>query len=333
METNFDVNLEAVGKPVFLIFKGGGWREMVLAADGTIPLGAHNPNEMFWHLDKNGPFNQRILYLLNANKEVTAVLKNSSYDNDVWHGSWMIGKQIRSVFLVYMHKHEVARKLSLLTKDYFVTAEDEVNRANTSSYLFDVLKVEDGYCKGFQASQKGNEVLGMLSTIYSRVKTMQRFIEIGTCDGGMFVSMLYFFRAVYGNVHGVSLDLNQRHMTPYVLKDDANLSFFQADSKSDKAKGIISNYSSFDFAFIDGDHSYSGALNDFNLVKDKTTHFGFHDIVESPGVVKLWKELKVNYASEYDFFEFTKPSPDHKDKPHLLSINMDHIGIGLMLRK
>ena len=50
----------------------------------------------------------------------------------------------------------------------------------------------------------------------------------------------------------------------------------------------------FDIVFIDGDHSYHGVKNDYEICKKSGKIYVFHDIINSvcPGVVQFWNELK-----------------------------------------
>ena len=59
----------------------------------------------------------------------------------------------------------------------------------------------------------------------------------------------------------------------------------------------------FDLIFIDGDHSYAGVKNDYEISKNSCKIFVFHDIVNEvcPGVVKFWNELKNTENGTYDF--------------------------------
>jgi hypothetical protein len=55
-----------------------------------------------------------------------------------------------------------------------------------------------------------------------------------------------------------------------------------------------------DLVLIDGDHSYNGAVQDYDLVKDRARYIAFHDIVNSlcPGTQQIWADMKKIYAPE-----------------------------------
>ena len=96
-------------------------------------------------------------------------------------------------------------------------------------------------------------------------------------------------------------------------RDKQDLVLLREDSHSDKtlekAKKIL-NGKNIDFLFIDGDHSYEGVKEDFEmygpLVK-KGGIIAFHDIVDGldehvGGVPRFWREISGNYKHE-EFIE------------------------------
>lgn len=63
---------------------------------------------------------------------------------------------------------------------------------------------------------------------------------------------------------------------------------------------IIGEYSRFDVAFIDGDHSYEGCLKDFNNVKDKATYILIHDAAILEGISRAVEEIRTR--EKYEVF-------------------------------
>ena len=82
--------------------------------------------------------------------------------------------------------------------------------------------------------------------------------------------------------------------------------------------------------FIDGDHSYNGVKNDYEISKNSGKIFVFHDIINDvcPCVVQFWNELKNNEKNTYNFFEFTEQYEDVWNDTH-----QKFLGIGVAIKK
>ncbi len=130
------------------------------------------------------------------------------------------------------------------------------------------------------AIQKPSELAGLLAAL---PMPMTRVLEIGSKDGGT----LWLWRQFAAEV--VSIDL-----APVALNLDG-VRLIQGDSHNVTIAG------GFDFVFIDGDHTYEGARQDFEDFSGHTTLVGLHDIVpgdDGRGVDRLWAELKAEYRTE-----------------------------------
>lgn len=81
-----------------------------------------------------------------------------------------------------------------------------------------------------------------------------------------------------------------------------------------------------EFVFIDGDHSYAGVKNDFEIFEnsEKTKYIVFHDITSDacPGVSQIWKEVLQD--KRFNTIEFC----DQYD-----SVDGNYLGIGIAVRK
>lgn len=123
-------------------------------------------------------------------------------------------------------------------------------------------------------------------------------LEIGSYDGGTTASLAHFADML------VSIDIhNPPRFDPYSIKTYCDkYMYIGCDSHQPGILEHIKNYK-FDVLFIDGDHTYEGSKQDFEMyspfLKDKGLIF-FHDIVDSPShrsqncfVGKFWNEVKI----------------------------------------
>jgi cephalosporin hydroxylase len=157
---------------------------------------------------------------------------------------------------------------------------------------------------------------------------IQSYIEIGCRWGGTFVLTNEYLKKFNTVNKSIAIDIIDSPVLNYCILNNET-QFIKLNSQSQEFKNYISNHH-FDLIFIDGDHSYDGVKNDYEISKNSGKIFVFHDIVNSvcPGVVYFWNELKNNEADTYDFFEFTEQYDDvwNDTKQHFL-------GIGVAIKK
>lgn len=154
------------------------------------------------------------------------------------------------------------------------------------------------------------------------------FIEIGCRWGGTFILTNEYLKRFNIINKSVAVDIMKSPVKEYCL-NNSETEFKEINSQSGEFKKYISdNY--FDLIFIDGDHSYNGVKNDYEISKNNGKIFVFHDISnnECPGVVKFWNELKNNKSDTYDFFEFTEQYEDVWNNTH-----KTFLGIGVAIKK
>lgn len=78
-----------------------------------------------------------------------------------------------------------------------------------------------------------------------------------------------------------------------------------------------------DLILIDGDHSYSGVVQDWIMATGRAKIIAFHDIVNevTPGVTKLWNEVK--NSRFYHCFEYIEQ----------YGLSRKYMGMGLLIQK
>lgn len=159
-------------------------------------------------------------------------------------------------------------------------------------------------------SQIEEEIEDLLNIL--RKRKISSMLEIGTYDGG---TLFLFTKIIEPNGKIISLDLpggefgggykkNKRLFYTNFTQKNQRIFLIQDDSHSptslDKINSIL-NEKKLDFLFIDGDHSYIGIKQDyqiFNPLVKKGGIIAFHDICQNPlntncEVNRFWNEIKL----------------------------------------
>lgn len=158
-------------------------------------------------------------------------------------------------------------------------------------------------CVGFGIQQKQPEFMEFLEYLVS--KNVKTVLEIGCYSFGSTRGFLEIADKV------TSID-GYQHPNYNIIKAQYpdKFEFFNLNSQLDSTKKVMEEKfkdNKVDFLFIDGDHSASGSLRDFELYKDLVKEGGiiaFHDIVDSNHhhsqgcyVDMTWKEISQKYKS------------------------------------
>jgi predicted O-methyltransferase YrrM len=162
-----------------------------------------------------------------------------------------------------------------------------------------------------RAHQVDEEILDLLAEL--RERGAERVVEIGTARGG---TLFLLMRSLSRTARLVSVDLpsgpfggGYPHWKALLFRSltrqGQKLTLLRGDSHSpdtcEKVSAALDGPA--DFILIDGDHSYEGAKQDFELYRHLLGEHGFlafHDIVPGPsdkvgGVPQLWQELKAQF--------------------------------------
>jgi predicted O-methyltransferase YrrM len=157
-----------------------------------------------------------------------------------------------------------------------------------------------------------NEIRNLLE-ILNQTKP-RHILEIGTQNGG---TLFLFSQIASKDASIISLDLpggnfgegyseNRIQLYKSFAKSGQEIHLLRADSHKlktlEELKSILKG-NKLDFLFIDGDHSYKGVKQDFEMYSSLVKKGGivaFHDIVSASrelvgGVPRFWKEIKSQY--------------------------------------
>ncbi len=181
--------------------------------------------------------------------------------------------------------------------------------------LFDVPLVFKGY--GIFKSIRPKQVISELQQLYQKIveAEVKYVCEIGTLRGGTFY---WWCQAAQDDAVLVSIDLLSERwdgfFSPHRIEFYKNfgksprqeLHFIAADSHRQSTFNHVAsllNGEPLDFLFIDGDHTYQGVKQDFELYKPLVRKGGFialHDILPRKElseieVYRFWNEIKETY--------------------------------------
>jgi len=184
-------------------------------------------------------------------------------------------------------------------------------------------EMSEYFGKGLKMWQYPNQ----LSKFASYISSIQinSYLEIGCRYGGTFIFNSEILAKNNPDIKLYACDIIEQSD---ILKQYSNIKKFEyiqhySSSKFFKDKFINDPV---EFVFIDGDHSYSGVKNDFEIFANSviTKYIVLHDINSDvcPGVKQLWSEIKndnrfstVEFCDQYD------------------SVNGNYLGIGIAIRQ
>jgi hypothetical protein len=154
---------------------------------------------------------------------------------------------------------------------------------------------------------------------------IRSYVEIGCRFGGTFIILVEYLRRFMDLEMAVAIDIVRSDIMTEYAGRTVGVTYKIASSRDAETVSYLGS-NRWDFAFIDGDHSYEGCVADFNSVRQTTKIIGFHDIssVACPGVVRAWQEIK-NVVPRNRLFEAVDQYNDVRERT-----NNTYLGIGLV---
>jgi cephalosporin hydroxylase len=173
--------------------------------------------------------------------------------------------------------------------------------------------------KDFKIQQIKDEWIWLINNTVNKWEERGNILEIGAYDGGSSNFLGHFAKSMITIDNNIPCRFNPNHIPAWKYQ------YIGGDSHHPKQTELFSKYE-WDFAFIDGDHSYEGVKADFyNLLPHlkKGTPVAFHDIAISDFhhqhgcyVGEFWRDLK----KEYKATEFME-----------MQVNPDWAGVGIVI--
>lgn len=193
---------------------------------------------------------------------------------------------------------------SLLTGAGFKTWDGVI-----SHYYPKIFKKESGIF----LSQYPNQFASYLLKIKQLNIPIKSYVEFGVDYGGSLIITTEFLKKFYPLEKIVAVDKIPMKNVLNIYSKTQPITYIQSDTKD----AVLEE--EYDLGFIDADHSYESAKNDYLILKDRCKLLALHDACNAdlPGVIRLWEEIKNQYES-YEFFQ-----QYYKDKKYL--------GIGLIV--
>lgn len=176
-------------------------------------------------------------------------------------------------------------------------------------------ELNEYYGKGLKFWQYPNQFSKYLKQL-SKYK-IDTYLEVGCRWGGTFVITTEMLRLKNNDVKSYACDLIPMSEVLTEYKKHSDFTFIQENSLKLNKNNVTEQI---DLILIDGDHSYDGVKNDFEVCKQfNPKYVVFHDITNQAclGVSQFWNEIKDNYKS----YEYTEQYD---------SVDGTYLGIGLI---
>lgn len=182
--------------------------------------------------------------------------------------------------------------------------------------------------QGLHPFQWPNQLGPYLATLSAY--PISSYLEIGVYRGGTFIATVEYLARFHPVRRAIAVDLTEGlPVRRYIRKHRRGAEYVRTTSGTPAFRDKVKAWAP-DLVLIDADHTYDAVRADFGCVDGIAPMVAFHDITDSasPGVARLWGELKESHRDDYAFAEFTEQYPDVNRR-----WGGSLLGIGLMVRK
>jgi hypothetical protein len=126
---------------------------------------------------------------------------------------------------------------------------------------------------------------------------IESYVEIGCHKGGTFIITVEYLNRFKPLTRCLAVDNWPREIINEYKLIRPEIDYLTTSSQSSEFYDAYLKHQNWDLVLIDGDHSYRGAREDYELVKDRARYIAFHDIVNSlcPGTQQIWSDMKTMY--------------------------------------
>lgn len=156
------------------------------------------------------------------------------------------------------------------------------------------------------------------------------YLEIGVQHGGTFAITVEYLQRFAPLNAAYAVDVNRVPSLKVYAAENRAVRVLREDSSSGQFAEFVRRTGPLGLVFIDGDHSEAACRRDFETVIDHAPLIAVHDIVDAgwPGVARVWQAVKREYASRFDFQEFTDQYAQVQGR-----FQRPSLGIGLALAR
>ena len=128
---------------------------------------------------------------------------------------------------------------------------------------------------------------------YLADRDVRSYVEIGARFGGTFITVVEYIRRFSDLYHACALDIQSAPIMEQYAQETAGVEYRIGNSLSPQLRAFLGS-TSWDLAFIDGEHSYEACSTDFQSVRQRSKLITLHDIsnIVCPGVRQVWQEIK-----------------------------------------